>query len=559
MLGTVATVVRSRLQQEQAAPLFAPLRLPPETNSVDAVWSDHGDGEALGRWVERLLSGALPKNGSAVAHIEGVRDVVRYALEVAGSQVHSGPDGPAVLPGRRAAVTATVTAAEAHALEDSWQPGLTLALVAPADEPAVAVLRRPGGDLLVASTPALPASARKLLDQLAEVPPALSGPPPPDAMPAPDGRPSGPVMIVALAAISLVAIGIAALHAATSGSPAQHQVADATVQPTPRQALPGLPIRPPTSLPPVASGVIAPDPATGGLVLMGCCDDSGIRAGNVATWTWAGERWSHVPSRGTIPPFQRGLHLAYDDAIGAFVLQGGTEQSGTWIWARGSWAEVEPGPEPPAGATSMVFDPLLQELVLVVPDPADQLAQTWAWDGHTWAQIDSGGPTLNNPAVLAYDMSTQRLMLAGQDAFGAQVTTWTFTPVHTWRFDRVVTGFTYDPTMQLSWDGVSKRLIAVSLGPDAIPASGAILPVDTWTWDGKAWAQLRSPGAPTEQGLLVGTPGHRVLFVGVDQDGDLPDVWAWSGTNWTRMWGTPPSDGFGGIAPPTSAQPTRVP
>jgi hypothetical protein len=556
MLRTVATVVRSRVQEEQAAPLFAPLRLPSGA-LVDAVWSERGDGEALGRWIDRLLTSALGKNGTAVAHIEGARDVVRYTLEVADREVSAGPRGPVSLPGRRTAVTVTVTADGAQALADSWQPGLTLALSAPADEPVVALVRRAAGDVLLACTPALPAAARKLLDQLHEAPLSAQGPSQHDAIPLAAGKPSGPAMIVALAAISLVAIGVAALHTATSGSPAA--VSNAIAQPTSHQAFPGLPIRP-VSRPPVANGVIAPNPATGGLVLMGCCDDSGIRAGNVATWSWDGTRWIHLPSRGTIPPFQRGLHLAYDDAIGAFVLQGGMEQSGTWIWAGGSWAEVEPGPEPPAGATSMVYDPLMKELVLVVPDPADQLAQTWGWDGHMWTQIDSGGPTLNNPAVLAFDPSGQQLMLAGQDGFGTQVTTWTFTPLHTWRFDRVVNGFTYDPTMQLSWDGLSNRLVAVSLGPDATPVNGAVLPVDTWTWDGKAWAQLNNTGAPTEPGLLVSTPIHSVFFVGVDQDGDLPDVWAWSGTNWIRLGGSQtPRDGLGGFTPATTAPPTPVP
>ncbi|HEY6379623.1 MAG TPA: hypothetical protein VI316_10645 [Candidatus Dormibacteraeota bacterium] len=551
----MANVVRARVQQAEAAPLFAPLSLPEGTTAIDAVWAGAGAGDALGPWIDRLLSAALRTGDTGVAHLEGSRDAVRYVLEVAGDLVAASADGAVALPGRRAAVGLTVSLDGAHVLADSWASGLSLGLSAPAEGPVVALLRRPGGDVLLASTPALPTAARTLIDQLPEAPRPPEPPLPREAAAVPaQGRPSRLRVIVALASLSLAAIVIASLHTVMGGSsqPASR----------PGVAAPSAVVaRPPAtpflaSSPPVANGVIAADPATGDLVLVGCCDGTGVTGPTVSTWSWDGGSWTHVAARTTAPPFQRGLHFVFDYAIGAFVLQGGLPQGATWTWAAGTWAEGQPGLQPPPGAVAMVYDPAMRRVVLVVPDPGDQLAQTWAWDGHVWTEIDSAGPGLNGPAALAYDTATQQLVLAGQDNFGAAVTVWTFTALRTWRHDALVAGFAYDPTMQLSWDGVSERLIAVSLGPDAVPANGATLPVDSWAWDGRSWSQLPTTGAPTEQGLLVSSADHHVLFVGVDETAAGPDVWAWTGTNWTPLRSPPPAgDGLGGFTPATSAAP----
>jgi hypothetical protein len=423
----------------------------------------------------------------------------------------------------------------------------------------VTLLRRPGGDVLVASTPALPPAARKLIDQLPEAPRPPAPPLPNEAATLAEGRPSGLTVIAGLAALSLAAIGIASVHALTSGAAQPAPGPGITTAPVVAAQPPPPPS--PISAPPVASGVIAADPSTGNLMLVGCCDDVGVNTANVSTWTGDGRSWTHVGVRGTAPPFQRGLHLAYDDAIGGFVLEGGVVQSGTWVWAAGTWADRQSGLQPPPGATSMVYDAALRRVVLVVPDPGDRLAQTWTWDGDLWTEIDSAGPSLNNPAALAYDPATQQLMLAGQDGYGTQVTVWTLTALHTWRHDAVVADFAYDPTMQLAWDGVSRRLIAISLGPDAVPANGATLPVDAWARDGTSWSRLPTAGAPTEQGVLTSSADHHVLFVGVDETAAVPDVWAWTGTNWTRL--RPPrsaGDGLGGFTPAsTAAPPAAVP
>ena len=545
-------MVRAPIPGEEAWGLVAPLLPPQEPATLDAIWAEPGDVRALGAWVDRLLSSAGTPTGTASAYVYGDRDMVRYVVEVAGDAVLSESNARAAAHVRRiASALITVTAEGAHALADAWAPGLTLGLALPGEEPRVVVVRGPRGDLVVAMSGAAGANARRLVEEL---PAARSGRPVADASLATESdwtTPSGGMVVAALAAASLAAVGIAAWHA-SGGASSGSTPAIAGAAPPVAIGLRG-PIRPPRALeqierPPVASGVIAADPRTGDLALVGCCDPT-QRPGatpSVSTWTWDGRHWTHVlPTGGVSPTFQTGRHLAFDSATGSFLLQGGKEASDTWSWdGAGGWSHLQPAHEPPPGIGSMVYDGAARRAVLVVPDADTQLLQTWGWDGGDWTLIGYGGPTLFNPqAALVFDHANKQLVLLAQSGYGSDVVPWTLGAT-TWTGTAPIPAMLYDPSMQAVWDGVSNRVIVVELGPDAVPANGSTIPADTWAWDGTAWSHVADPRAPNEKGVLVTTAADRVVFVGVDEPSGVPDVWAWTGTNWTPGGGG--VGGFGG-------------
>jgi hypothetical protein len=93
------------------------------------------------------------------------------------------------------------------------------------------------------------------------------------------------------------------------------------------------------------------DPARGQVVLFG--GNAGA-AGEVYgdTWVWNGSTW--VRRRPPVAPEARdGMGMAWDAALGAVVLFGGTDvesawHDDTWAWDGSAWLRLDPGRHPSA-------------------------------------------------------------------------------------------------------------------------------------------------------------------------------------------------------------------
>lgn len=213
----------------------------------------------------------------------------------------------------------------------------------------------------------------------------------------------------------------------------------------------------PDNLSAMTGDAVVYDPSAGGLLVFG---DLGVGPQN-QTWLLTSGGWTNQ-TRGAGPSARLDAAIAYDPAISAVVMFGGTTPGGqalndTWAYAGGNWTPWHPSRSPAASAylgfQQMVYDPARSALVLVTA-------------------------VLNGSALLA----------------GDNLTTW------------VYEGGGWEP---IDFQGVSDEFSSVYLGDPELavdPVSGAlILPngfnessfgYDVWEFDGGRWAPETGPALP---------------------------------------------------------------
>lgn len=190
--------------------------------------------------------------------------------------------------------------------------------------------------------------------------------------------------------------------------------------------------------------------------------------------------------------------MAYDAASGQIILlvsqilSGGRVDNQMWTWDGTTWQQVHPATMPEVVGASMVYDAVRQQIVLFgggIPNGhvVTYVNTTWTWDGSVWRQrTPATVPAPRANAALAYDSARQQVVLYG---------------------------------------GVGQGL----------PLN------DLWTWDGSTWQQRHPAQMPPErqQGYLVYNEAvqQAILFAGLSWDGTQPlgDTWAWNGTAWTQV------------------------
>ncbi len=245
---------------------------------------------------------------------------------------------------------------------------------------------------------------------------------------------------------------------------------------------------PVASPPPRADASMAYDAVRGVVVLFGGNTADGAPLDD--TWTWDGHTWTNhdsVPA----PPARDDASLAFDPAVGKVVLFGGEVRRGsryysdTWLWDGRSWQLATGETSPPARHNAgMVFDAARGVLLLYggSAEPKESLNDTWTWNGKTWTQVASG-PSVLNP-VMAYDPGTKTPILVG--SLSKVTLSW---DGNTWH---EVPGSNGLPT----WAGSALardsdgRVIAVG-------GNSLVDLVDgSWTWNGKAWDELKAAERP---------------------------------------------------------------
>jgi cysteine-rich repeat protein len=238
------------------------------------------------------------------------------------------------------------------------------------------------------------------------------------------------------------------------------------------------------------------------------------------TWEWDGHHWSEMlPSAS--PAQRTGAAMAYDPGRGVTVLFGGDDAGlfgDTWEWDGGTWAQRSPeGDSPPArSGGGMAYDPARGRVVLVGGIGADGVgvADTWEWDGQSWEEQSSGALPGGVPRV-AYDPRRGVLVafVAGQtwerlDASWQDVTPATGSPP-----EAPDAAIAFDPTLG-----------AVALH------GGGVGAMDTWTWNGSAWAHPGAGGPFVDGAQMAGdvARGEIILFGGDDGT----NTWSWNGAKW---------------------------
>lgn len=255
---------------------------------------------------------------------------------------------------------------------------------------------------------------------------------------------------------------------------------------------------PPTNWPAPRSGAhaMAFDAKRGVVLLYG---DRAADAG--VLWAWDGATWT--AHRGAGPGLRRHIKLAYDAARDRTVMYGGYDDNGrdiyadTWEWDGETWHRFdEPGPGP-RSSYSLVYDPIRRHVLLfgglALDGPKND---TWTWNGEAWSKVADTGPSPRGEAGIVFDPIGQRIMLSG--------------------------GMAYDTAT------IGTR-INISLNRSRMPS-------DTWTWDGRAWTQLRVSDAPRMAPLTLDPISRKVRrTAGETPEGYFGDLQQWTDNGWAAI------------------------
>lgn len=234
---------------------------------------------------------------------------------------------------------------------------------------------------------------------------------------------------------------------------------------------------------------VAYDSARDVLVIHG-----GLQPGNHfdETWEWDGQTWARF--EGTGPGGREGALLAYNVALDQMILFGGSTadmeiHGDSWMWKDQVWTKVsETGPAP-RFAGGLFYDPARQEVLLYSGHFASPTGESidyedlWAWDGNSWREIYQGVPTpaLRTHSGFVYDPVMEQVLLigSGRDTFLSDVWAWDGT-----KWEEVPTSNTPARSgHNVAYDAKRDRFVLFG-GVDR-PGGRAL--DDTWEWDRENW------------------------------------------------------------------------
>jgi len=204
-----------------------------------------------------------------------------------------------------------------------------------------------------------------------------------------------------------------------------------------------------------------------------------------------------------------------------------------------------PANQGPLGIRSgpMAWDSTHGTLVVVdeggdSPKDGAVAGNTWTWQGGRWSQHgDAGLPPNLGSLVLADMPALHGVVLIGEQGSGV----WLWNGSAWARAGATPWDSTQSGANAAAWDAQRRLLVVVvgtRLSGDMMPP-----PQQTWTWNGRTWANrgdaplLAGNGdaawdPQTRSVVLVGTPYYSVTSVGT------ATAWTWTGSAW-RKYGTP--------------------
>ncbi len=251
------------------------------------------------------------------------------------------------------------------------------------------------------------------------------------------------------------------------------------------------------------------------------------------TWEWDGKQWAQI--KPTTSPSARFYHaMVYDSGRGRTVLFGGavsTSRLGdTWEWDGKLWTLIKPTTSPsPRAAAGMAYDSARQRTVLFGGLRTGGLADTWEWDGKIWTLIKpTTSPSARFYHAMVYDSARRRTVLFGGYNFTNRVLgdTWEWDG-RNWTLIKPATSPAARQGHAMAYGAARQRTVLFGGGTDLI--FGVL--GDTWEWDGRNWALIRSTTSPSARGVAAmahdSVRQRAVLFGGYTRNnvGGLKDTW----------------------------------
>ena len=280
------------------------------------------------------------------------------------------------------------------------------------------------------------------------------------------------------------------------------------------------------------------DAARGRVVIFGGTGPGG--GYSAQTLAWNGTAWSIVAEQGPAP--REDALLAYDVARQRVVLHGGRTRAGsgqitvhtdTWELDGSVWTRVSTTGPAARTHAAFAYDAARARSVLFGGFGGDdaRLTDTWAWNGTTWSRISDDLGADHAANAMTYDAAGQRLLLH---------------TVYSTDADRG-SGFQSSQLWQwgeAGWEGIGAGPRFSPAAPLVATHNGLVLyagfdpgnSASTWTASAAGgWTQHAAPAPGRRRGAaLVFTGQDALLIAGDDGTNVLADVWAWTGTAWTR-------------------------
>lgn len=251
---------------------------------------------------------------------------------------------------------------------------------------------------------------------------------------------------------------------------------------------------------------------------------------SAATWLWAGGTWTELESA-TSPRARQGHMMVYDEARQEIVLFGGVDQSNTiladtWVFDGETWTERAPADSPsPRHSAEMAYDPLREEVVMF--GGTFGFRQTWVWDGANWEpRFPETRPAHRSHPGMAWDRSRDAVILFGGNGKGNASLS------DTWSWD----GQDWTEVVLERRPRGLAELSMASFGGQVVRFGGTSLGDSTdgtWVLKADRWQRIARDVAPSARGSAAlaydRAEGEGVLFGGIDRTGPeavaLDDTW----------------------------------
>ncbi len=170
-------------------------------------------------------------------------------------------------------------------------------------------------------------------------------------------------------------------------------------------------LNPPTSPPPLANASMAFDPATESIILFGGIGSTGTPSNS--TWEFSAGNWHNLTSSltGAPPPVSDGS-LAPEGASGGLVLFGGQGSVGlsnqTWLLSASQWINESGSGPTPRRSAAFAYDAVDGfDVLFGGVGAAHALADTWSFSQNGWSRVAaSPAPSARLGGAFAYVAST---------------------------------------------------------------------------------------------------------------------------------------------------------
>tara|TARA_R110002096_G_scaffold106798_1_gene234583 strand:+ start:1591 stop:3180 length:1590 start_codon:yes stop_codon:yes gene_type:complete len=137
--------------------------------------------------------------------------------------------------------------------------------------------------------------------------------------------------------------------------------------------------------------------------------------------------WTDVTPAGGNPTARYHAAMAFDPITGGLLLFGGTDGTNvlgdTWLFASGSWVQLNPATVPPARTQpSLATRTDFHDVFLCGGiDGSIRHLDAWAWTGADWQLLNDGSVTFPanvNANQAVYDQNRQRIIMQGGQGIG---------------------------------------------------------------------------------------------------------------------------------------------